>query len=465
MYYLFIYLLFFHIVNAEPFEGLTLITSMGGGQNSSETFLIDNDENIINSWSHETGSASVGYLSKDSILFLPSKLGQGGGNGPAGGLFKKIDWNGNVIWEWQVPTEICIPHHDIAILPNENILAICEETKSQQEALNAGLQGINGPMTLDMIIEIQPLPNNDAEIVWKWHFWDHLVQDIDPQLTATYGEISNHPELLDINVSGSGNNQGINDWNHSNKISYNQNFDQIVISCRHMNEIYVIDHSTTTEEAAGHTGGNQGKGGDFLYRWGNPQNYDRGDNSDQILDAQHGIDWIPDGYPGEGNFLIFNNRHQTNPNRSAVLEFECIADENGFYSIEDEQPYAPSEFLWIYQSNFFSNTQSGAYRLENGNTLITVTNESSFFEVDLDGQIQWSPSLSIQCARAVKYGYDYFENNILGDINDDNGLNVLDVILLVNMILENSFNETGDLNQDAILNVLDIVDLINFILN
>ena len=65
-----------------------------------------------------------------------------------------------------MPVEICVPHHDIAILPNENILAICEETKTQQEAQNAGLQGINGPMTLDMVVEIQPLPNNQAEIVW-----------------------------------------------------------------------------------------------------------------------------------------------------------------------------------------------------------------------------------------------------------------------------------------------------------
>ena len=465
MYYFIVCLLFFQIIFSEPFEGLTLVTSMGGSQNSSETFLIDNDENIINSWTHDTGSASVGYLSKDSILYLPSKLGQGGGNGPAGGLFKKIDWDGNIIWQWQLPTEICIPHHDITILPNENILAICEETKTQQEALNAGLQGINGPITLDMIIEIQPLPNNDAEIVWEWHFWDHLVQDVGPQFTSTYGEISNHPELLDINVTGSGNNQGINDWNHSNKISYNPNFDQIVISCRHMNEIYVIDHSTTIEEAAGNSGGNQGKGGDILYRWGNPQNYDRGNNSDQILDAQHGINWIPNGYPGEGNFLVYNNRHQTNPNRSAVLEFECIADENGFYQIEDGQPYAPNNFLWIYQSNFFSNTQSGAYRLENGNTLITVTNESSFFEVNLDGEVQWSPSFSVQSARVLKYGYDYFEDNILGDINDDDSINVLDVILLVNHILDNSFNELGDINEDDILNVLDIVDLINIILN
>ena len=165
--------------------------------------------------------------------------------------------------------------------------------------------------------------------------------------------MSDHPELLDINVTGPGDQNGLSDWNHCNKISYNHHFDQIVLSSRFMNEIYVIDHSTTTEEAAGHTGGNQGMGGDFLYRWGNPQNYERGDASDQILDAQHGIYWIPEGYPGEGNFLVYNNRNQTNPNRSAVIEFECIADENGHYPIYANEAYGPTDLIWEYQSNFF----------------------------------------------------------------------------------------------------------------
>ena len=85
MYYFIIYIALIQFLISVPFEGLTLITTMGGGQNSSDTYLIDNEENIVNHWSHDASSASVGYLSKDSILFLPSKLGEGGGNGAASG--------------------------------------------------------------------------------------------------------------------------------------------------------------------------------------------------------------------------------------------------------------------------------------------------------------------------------------------------------------------------------------------
>ena len=47
-------------------------------------------------------------------------------------------------------------------------------------------------------------------------------------------------------------------------IDYNEDLDQIVISSRNMSEFYVIVHSTTTEEASGHSGGNCGMGGDIL---------------------------------------------------------------------------------------------------------------------------------------------------------------------------------------------------------
>ena len=461
--YLLHILIFINLIFCEAFDGLTLVTTMGNGQNGSTTTLIDNNENIINSWVHETGSASIGYLTKDSILFLPSSLNDNGTNGAAsGGLFRKIDWNGNTLWEWELPTDLCIAHHDIEILPNRNILAICRESKTMEETLSAGLVDPDEPLSLDMIIEIQPLDNNQAEIVWKWHFWDHLVQDRDSTFTSTYGQISEHPELLDINVNE---NWRTSDWNHTNMISYNENLDQIVISSRHMDEIYVIDHSTTTEEAASHSGGRYGMGGDFLYRWGNPQNYNRGTEQDRIFGGQHGIHWIPDNYPGAGNFLVFNNLHQTNPNRSAVLEFESIADENGYYYIDDQEPFGPPTYQWIYLTSFYAPTQSGAYRLPNGNTLITATTQFDFFEVDQTGREQWNPEFNAQCARALKYSYGYFENELLlGDLNSDGGLNILDIVSMTDVILNNGTHPAADINNDYDINILDILYLINLIL-
>jgi len=82
--------------------------------------------------------------------------------------------------------------------------------------------------------------------------------------------------LIDINY---GDNRA--DWNHINSIDYNEKFDQILVSVKNFNEIWIIDHNTTIEEAASHTGGRYGKGGDLLYRWGNPESYKQGSGNDQ----------------------------------------------------------------------------------------------------------------------------------------------------------------------------------------
>ena len=158
------------------------------------------------------------------------------------------------------------------------------------------------------IVELMPMGYDSSTVVWEWHLWDHLIQDVYPNLD-NYGDISSNPQLLNINLVEM-NNPNNGDWLHTNAIDYNVQLDQIAFSSRFLDEIFIIDHSTTTLEASTHSGGNSGKGGDFLYRWGNPQNYDRGDEEDKLLNDQHGVNWIDDSYIGEGNLLIFNNNRE-----------------------------------------------------------------------------------------------------------------------------------------------------------
>ena len=61
--------------------------------------------------------------------------------------------------------------------------------------------------------------------------------------------------------------------------------------------------------------------------------------------------------------------------------------------------------------------------------------------------------------------HNFTLENILGDINGDNMVNIQDVILLINDILNDNFNLIADLNSDGLVDVLDVVILINMILD
>jgi hypothetical protein len=121
------------------------------------------------------------------------------------------------------------------------------------------------------------------------------------------------------------------------------------MSSPHFSEIWIIDHSTTTEEAKGHTGGRWGKGGDILYRWGNPRAYRNGTKLDQRLFGQHNIQWIPRGLSGEGHLLVFNNGGGRTPEEySSVDEFVPPTDKNGNYTRGKRGPFGPAKALWSY---------------------------------------------------------------------------------------------------------------------
>ena len=49
-------------------------------------------------------------------------------------------------------------------------------------------------------MEIQPTGKTTGKVVWEWHLWDHLIQDHD-KAKANYGNVADHPELVDLNYS------------------------------------------------------------------------------------------------------------------------------------------------------------------------------------------------------------------------------------------------------------------------
>ena len=383
-------------------EGYTLFAPIP----SNTTYLIDHEGRLVHTWTSpgEHRPALSAYLLPDGDLLRTANIAASSpGNfsgGGTGGKLERISWGGELEWSWEYSSETFISHHDIEPMPNGNILMIAWEERTEAEALQAGRNpeiasdspGGQNNVWPDHIIEVEPVGNDSANIVWRWHAWDHLIQDYDPT-KDNYGVVADHPERININYAGgTGNAAGRADWMHCNGIDYNPVLDQIAISCRSMHEIYIIDHSTTTEEAAGSIGGNSGKGGDILYRWGNPQVYHQGLSSDQQLFGQHDVNWIPEGHPHAGSLSLFNNGNDRYPSYSSVEILSPPTDESGNYTIQSNGTYGPNapDWSWNLGEVMYSGSISGVDMLPNGNMVVTHGTKGTLLEVDSSGEVVWT---------------------------------------------------------------------------
>ena len=204
---------------------------------------------------------------------------------------------------------------------------------------------------------------------------------------------ADNPGLFDPNLAAS---PSI-DWTHVNAVAYNAALDEVLVSSRNLSEIWILDHATTTEEAAGHTGGRRGRGGDLLYRWGNPAAY--GAQGPRQLFGQHNAQWIPDGLPGAGNILLFNNGDPGIRPWSTAVELVPPLQADGLYTFDSQTGYGPSAPVWEYTADppesVFGSYASGVQRLPNGNTLIAVTETGRFREVRSDGTLLADYQLAI----------------------------------------------------------------------
>jgi len=314
-----------------------------------------------------------------------------------GGRFQEFDFDGNLVWDFKFNSAGRLPHHDVAVLPNGNFLAIVWEAKTADAARRAGRKDGFIPQNgiwPDMLIEFEPLSSNGARIVWEWHIWDHLIQNIDSG-AENFGDIAQHPERINVNGDTIGRVPSAfpaRDVFHTNSVNYNPDLDQILLSVPTFNEVWVIDHSTTTQQAAGSAGGRYGKGGDLLYRWGNPQVYGRGTSADRLLGFQHDAHWIPQGVPGAGNMMVFSTQTPgANGDYTKVYEFAPPVGMNGGYAVSASGPFEPAAPVWTYSKpdTFQASLLSGADRLENANTFISSGPQGRLFEVTSAGDIVW----------------------------------------------------------------------------
>jgi hypothetical protein len=389
---------------AQVSPGFRLFGPVAG----TDTHLVDTNGVIVHTWPSPLPAGAGVYLLDDGTLLRTGKTAGGPGIGGVGGAVLRIDLDGTILWEFHYSNAQHWLHHDVEPLPNGHVLMLAWQNKTVAQALAAGRDPalVSGTvMRPDSVIEVKPTGPFTGTIVWEWHVWDHLIQDFDPT-KANYGVVSDHPELVDVNYPHDA--SGFDDWNHMNSLKYDAVHDRIIVSAREQNEIWVIDHSTTTAEAAGHTGGKWGKGGDLLYRYGNPEAYGRGGPADQVFFGQHAARVIPPGYPGAGNYTVFNN---SPPGGSVVWEFTPPLDATGNFVLAPGAAYGPSGPVWTFSDpNMHSALMSSAERLPNGNTLICSALQGGVGEVTPAGEAVWTYELG-----AFVFHAHYVERRLWSD--------------------------------------------------
>ena len=118
--------------------------------------------------------------------------------------------------------------------------------------------------------------------------------------------------------------------------------------------------------------------------------------------------------------------------------------------------------------------QEYTYEFYNNDTLlldgnVNISNNSTeniLMDINNVSQNEYNfiiyPQNNIDKMQSLAFHRDF----ILGDINSDSLINILDVVGLINHILyDNFYIPTADINQDDTINIIDVVQLINYILN
>lgn len=445
----------------KAFNGYTLYTPEGGNY----TYLINMEGEIVHTWPP---------LGNPTLLKNGTIFGIYGDRHDYGDLVI-MDWSGNVTHRWEAPQELVCSdgvhptafHHDWKVIEGsphvpageKSILAVARVGRLPQEVEAGGFEASTGGF--GAIAKIDPVTGEtikyadtdallefdmDGNLVWVWEFWDHMFQTQTPD-TSHYYPLSKEDDqavnpdpfdrmyfkkLFATSIGG--------DSTHTNAIDFNAERMEVLMNPVHKAGFFVFKFNTTTEEA-------RGEKGDFVYRWGDPSMYDihavpsgvatylkvskrTGASEvtdygkhDSMIGGSHNVHWIPEGLPGEGNFLIFSNAGSPYlEGGSAIVEVNPYTND-AFLNPDTNwkiDAYVPQDFgtdgyadqslrsiflggsprntakfskqMVMYftpryafgqyeKAGFYSGHISGCQRLPNGNTLVCAGEAGHFFEI------------------------------------------------------------------------------------
>jgi len=199
--------------------------------------LLDMNGNLVHAWPDVRGRTRMRLMPNGDLLVIGSD-----------NFIREYDWEGRLIWEFELKEKDDFPHHDIINTTNGNIMLICRDF---------------GNNSTDYLLEV----NRDGEAVWQWNsidcldtvFRDQVMMEGDPT------HINSIQELPP------------NRWYDSGDTRFRPG--NILISARHLNSIFIVDRET----------------GDITWTYSDG------------LDYQHEALMIEREFPQGGNILVFNN--------------------------------------------------------------------------------------------------------------------------------------------------------------
>jgi len=363
----------------DPARAFNAFVFFTGGDNIAH--LIDLDGNSVHEWKEAAGYSS--YLDpaltggKKGHVFLTLSTVEGTGTDLVPGrvttrvskTIGEVDWDGKPVWTFgdKAPGGLAQQHHDWARLPNGNTVVLAN--------LLHPVEGFKQPRVLDDIVyEVDPA----GEVVWKWIASEHLDEfGFTPEelKLVRNADTADYLHLNNMKVVGP------NHWFAAGDKRFDP--DNLLIGSRNANFIAIIDRKT----------------GKVVWTLGPdypPEGLDHVSVRRNVprpvdqISGQHDAQIIPEGLPGAGNLLVFDNHGEGGYPPVPLLPI------TGGSRVLEIDP-VKKEIVWQYVGedsggpgwSFLSAHISSARRLPNGNTLIDEGERGRFFQVTPKGEIVW----------------------------------------------------------------------------